>query len=55
MPFITGGDWSVALNSHTSLRQAEMLNLLGRAAATCLAPQNSILQRRDYGAEMWAR
>ena len=30
MPFITGGDWSVGLNSPTSLAQAELLGILGR-------------------------
>ncbi len=30
MPFITGGDWSVGLNTGTSLQQAEILTVLGR-------------------------
>jgi hypothetical protein len=30
MTFLTGGDWSVGLNSPTSLGQAEILSLLGR-------------------------
>jgi hypothetical protein len=30
MPFITGGDWSVGLNTRTSLQQAEILTVLGR-------------------------
>lgn len=30
MPFITGGDWSVGMNSRTSLQQAELLGLLGQ-------------------------
>ncbi len=29
-PFITGGDWSVGINSPTSLSQAELLTVLGR-------------------------
>ncbi len=29
MPFITGGDWSVGINSPTSLSQAELLKVLG--------------------------
>ncbi len=30
MPFMTGGDWSVGLNSRTSIGQARLLQLLGR-------------------------
>ena len=30
MPFITGGDWSVGMNSRTSLQQAELLSLFGQ-------------------------
>lgn len=30
MSFITGGDWSVGINSPTSLSQAEVLTVLGR-------------------------
>ena len=30
MPFITGGDWSVGINTGTSLQQAEILTVLGR-------------------------
>ncbi len=30
MPFLTGSDWSVGLNSPTSLGQAQLLSLLGR-------------------------
>lgn len=30
MPFMTGGDWSVGINSPTSLSQAELLTVLGR-------------------------
>ncbi len=30
MPFLTGGDWSVGLNSPTSLGQAELLSILGK-------------------------
>ncbi len=30
MPFITGGDWSVGINTPTSLSQAEILTVLGR-------------------------
>jgi hypothetical protein len=30
VPFTTGGDWSVGINSRTSLQQSEMLSLLGR-------------------------
>ena len=30
VPFITGGDWSVGINSPTSLSQAEVLALLGQ-------------------------
>jgi len=30
MPFITGGDWSVGISSRTSLKQAEILTILGR-------------------------
>jgi hypothetical protein len=30
MPFITAGDWSVGLNTGTSLQQAEILTMLGR-------------------------
>ena len=30
MPFITGGDWSVGLNSTTSLDQVVLLYALGR-------------------------
>jgi hypothetical protein len=30
VPFVTGGDWSVGINSGTSLQQAEVLSLLGR-------------------------
>jgi hypothetical protein len=29
MSFITGGDWSVGINSPTSLSQAEILTVLG--------------------------
>ncbi len=34
VPFITGGDWSVGINSPTSLSQAEVLALLGRGLQT---------------------
>jgi len=30
MPFVTASDWSVGLNSPTSLAQAELLGILGR-------------------------
>jgi hypothetical protein len=30
MPFSTGGDWSVGLDTGTSLQQAELLAVLGR-------------------------
>jgi hypothetical protein len=30
MPFMTGGDWSVGLNSTTSLDQVDLLYALGR-------------------------
>jgi hypothetical protein len=30
MPFVTGGDWSVGMNTGTSLQQAEILTVLGR-------------------------
>jgi hypothetical protein len=30
MPLTTGGDWSVGLNSRTSIGQAHLLQLLGR-------------------------
>ena len=30
MPFITGGDWNVGMNTGTSLQQAEILTVLGR-------------------------
>jgi hypothetical protein len=30
MPFMTGGDWSVGINSPSSLRQVEVLAVLGR-------------------------
>jgi hypothetical protein len=30
MPLTTGGDWSVGLNSRTSIGQAQLLQLLGR-------------------------
>jgi hypothetical protein len=30
MPFITGGDWSVGINSPTSLQHAQVLTVLGR-------------------------
>ena len=29
MPFLTGSDWSVGLNSPTSLGQAQLLTILG--------------------------
>lgn len=29
-PFVTGGDWSMGINSPTSLTQAEVLTVLGR-------------------------
>ena len=30
MPFMTGGDWSVGINSPSSLQQTEVLAVLGR-------------------------
>jgi hypothetical protein len=38
MPFITGGDWSVGLNSPTSLSQAEILAVLGRGLQKLYEP-----------------
>ncbi len=38
MPFIMGGDWSVGLNSPTSLSQAEILAVLGRGLQKLYEP-----------------
>jgi hypothetical protein len=38
MPFIMGGDWSVGLNSPTSLSQAEILTVLGRGLQKLYEP-----------------
>jgi hypothetical protein len=35
MPFITGGDWSVGINTGTSLQQAEILTVLGEGCRSC--------------------
>ncbi len=37
-PFITGGDWSVGINSPTSLSQAELLTILGRGLQKLYEP-----------------
>ncbi len=37
-PFITGGDWSVGINSPSSLSQVELLTVLGRGLQKLYEP-----------------
>ena len=37
-PFTTGGDWSVGINSPSSLSQAELLTVLGRGLQKLYEP-----------------